>query len=72
MKRKAMVLFLAALILSLVVIAAPMAASDYSVVRLTPPTDKPGYTPFEVIWITCVDGQNQTYVGYGASVVRLY
>ena len=73
MKRKVMVIFLAALILSLVIIAAPVAANNSE--RFTPPTDKPGpggvATPVEVICITCDDGQTQTYVGYGASTISL-
>jgi len=76
MKRKVMVLFLATLILSLAIIAAPVAASGNSEFRITPPTDKPGpgcvYTPVEVIYITCLDGQVQSYVAYGASTVPLY
>jgi hypothetical protein len=71
MKRKVMVLLLATLVLSLVIIATPVTA-DYNTERFTPPTDKSGYTHVEVICITCADGQTQTYVGYGGSVIRLY
>lgn len=74
MKRKVMVLFLAALVLALVIIAAPVAASN-NFEKFTPPTDKPGpggvATPVEVICITCADGQTQSCVGYGASTIPL-
>lgn len=73
MKRKVMVLFLAALVLTLAAIAAPVAAANTE--RFTPPGDNPGpggvSTPVEVICITCDDGQSRSYVGYGASTTPL-
>ena len=66
-----MVLFLATLVQSLAVMAAPVLADGNSVFRYVPPCDQPGPIPLELIYITCSDGQVQSYVAYGASIITL-